>query len=91
MELDNYLPLKSGSTGLLNICICGRVSKVVLPKGAEAYAFRYSQYVEEAVNNVVDYLDNQGMRFSMQASTTLSPSYWPEMDATPELSPVDSS
>ena len=54
MELDNYFPLKLGSTATPNIYLGGKVSKFVFPIGVKSYAFSSNQYVQEYLNKVED-------------------------------------
>ena len=92
VDLDKYFPLKPGSTPPPpNIYLGSKVSKVVLPNGVEYYAFSSIQYVKEAANNIEGHMDKQVIRRCIRVSTSLSPSYRPELGATPELRPSDSS
>ena len=91
MELDKYFLLNPVPTAPLDIYLGGKVSNFVFPNGFEAYAFSSSQYVKEAINNVADHLEKQGMRLCIRDSTPISPIYRPELDATTELIPAGSS
>ena len=62
IELENYLPLTTCSISLPNIYLDGKVSKIVLPYGVEAYAFNSSKYSQECVNIVKDHLEKKSMK-----------------------------
>ena len=58
--------------------------------GIWAYAFSSSQYVQEAVANVENYLKYvEGSHIKMKRTSPLSVDYRPELDQSPELSPKD--
>jgi hypothetical protein len=55
----------------------------------KAWAFSLSQYVQEAVKNVEQYLLSKGGKLPNRAKTPMRPSYQPELDITPELTPIN--
>ena len=50
--IGNYFELKESSIGPPNHYMGGHTRKVELTNGVHAWAFSYSRYVTEAVNNV---------------------------------------
>ena len=85
MEINKYFPLKPESVGSPRIYLGAKISKVQLPNGVEAYAMSMSQYVQEAVKNVEEHLKRKGLGLLKKASTPMSLSYSPEIDASAEL------
>jgi hypothetical protein len=56
----------------------------------KAWSFSSSQYVQEAVNNVLKYLTARGKKFPSKAlGAAIKNDYRPEVDQTDELSPTD--
>ena len=66
------------------------VHKVNLGNGTKAWAFSPFQYVQAAVKNVKEYLDDQD-KFKMpcKAETPMKTSYCPKLDVTTELDPTN--
>jgi hypothetical protein len=58
-RIDKFFPMKPGSIGKLDIYLGAKVSKVQLPNQVEAWALSPSKYVQEAINNVEEYLDQE--------------------------------
>ena len=52
MEIDKYFPLKKGSVGPPSNYLGGKVGKVQLPNGVEAYSWSMSQYVQSSIESV---------------------------------------
>ena len=69
----------------------GKLRKVELENGVEAWAFGSAQYVKAAVDNVVTYLKSKEEKLVAQAPTPLSNGYRPEIDMSPELQPAEAS
>ena len=88
-RIGKYFELKKESIGPPDLYLGGRMSKVVLQNGAEAWAYSSSQYVQAAVKNVESYLSNHGGKLPAKAETPLQSSYRPELDVTPELDATD--
>ena len=84
-ELKPYFKLKEESIGHPTIYLGGKVSKVVLPNGVEAWAFSASQYVQEAVAKVEAHLKKQNMKLCNKAILPLVNEYRPEIDQSREL------
>ena len=80
-----YFKLKEESIGHPTIYLGGKVSKVVLPNGVEAWAFSASQYVQEAVAKVEAHLKKQNMKLCNKATLPLVNDYRPEIDQSREL------
>ena len=93
-EIGRYFILKEESVGPPKIYLGGRVRKVTLENGVEAWTFSSSQYVQAAVKNVETYLNQEEMkkRWKMpaKAGTPLTTTYRPELDVSPELEPTES-
>ena len=62
-ELGRYFELKEESIGLPDHYLGGKVRKVQLENGVNAWAFSSSQYVQTAVKNVEAYLDSVTNKF----------------------------
>lgn len=89
--------LKESSIGPPTIYLGGNMRKVVLSHGGEAWAFGSSQYVQQAVKNVEQYLadchlkGDKRFRIPARAATPMQTSYRPELDTSPELGTSDAS
>ena len=68
-----------------------KVSHVQLENGAECWSFSSSQYVQNAANNVKEYLMKQGEKRLPRTKSPWPSDYRPEFDVSPELSPVEAS
>ena len=55
-EIGKYFKLKEKSIGPPDVYLGGNKRRFKLENGSKAWAFIYSQYVVEAVNNVEEYL-----------------------------------
>ena len=55
-EIGKYFELKEESIGPPSIYLGGKMSKVILNNGVEAWSFSSSQYVKAVVKNVEEYL-----------------------------------
>ena len=62
-----------------------------LTNGVHAWAFSYSRYVTEAVNNVERQIAKNGYKLPRKLETPLQTSYCPKIDTIPELNLTDSS
>lgn len=89
MQIDKYFKMKPESIGPPKIYLGGTVSQVVLENGVTAYAFSSSKYVQEAIKNVDEYLEERERKLQSKARNPLSSEYRPEIDVSPELDPVD--
>jgi hypothetical protein len=79
--------LKPGSIGDPDIYLGGKLRKVTLPNGVEAWGISPSKYIQEAVKSVEDFLDKNfnGRKLLKRAPTPFESDYAPELDTTPEL------
>lgn len=90
-EIGQYFELKEASTGPPKIYLGGRMRLVELENGVKAWGIRLSQYVQAAVKNVENYLDERGSHLMKKADTPMRTSYRPMLDVSPELGPEESS
>ena len=90
-EIGKYFKLKEESIGPPKIYLGGRMSKVTLDNGVEAWAFSSSQYVQTAVKNVEEAMAKQNAKLPARANKPLSSDYRPEIDVTVELEPQEAS
>ena len=82
-ELGRYFELKEESIGPPDHYFGGKVRKVQLENGVNAWAFSSSQYVQTAVKNVEAYLmseDSKHWKMPDKADTPLTTTYRPELD-----------
>ena len=82
-EIGKYFHLKEESIGDPSQYLDGKLRKFKLDNGAEAWYFVSKQYIEEAVNNVVTYLEKRNRRLDAKAPTPLSSGYCPEIYISP--------
>ena len=93
-EIGRYFELKKESIGPPSLYLGGKLRKIQLDNGVNAWAFGCSQYVREAVKNVKSYLDkdeNRKWKWPKRADTPLPTTYRPELDVSPELPPGEAS
>ena len=88
-EIGKYFELKESSIGPPNIYLGGKMRKVTLDNGVEAWAFGSSQYVKAAVENVKDYLSQCGSKLPEKAKTPIWTSYRSELNVMDVLNPTD--
>ena len=82
-EIGEYFRLKEESISDPSQYLCGKLRKVKLDNGAEAWDFGSKKYVEDVVNNVVTYLEKRNRRLDAKAPTPLSSGYCPEIYISP--------
>ncbi len=85
LEIGQHFILKEESIGDPGQCLGGKLRKVKLDNGTDAWAFGSTQYVDAAVKNVEEYLAKKGEKLVAKAPTALSNGYRPEIDVSPEL------
>ena len=90
-QIGKYFVIKEGSVGPPSLYLGNKVSKVTLDNGVDAWSFSSSQYVQNAVKNVEEYLRKKGKSLPAKASSPLSNNYRPEVDVTCELDSLDAS
>lgn len=86
-EIGRYFELKEESIGEPEIYLGGRLRKVKLENGADAWAFGSSQYVQAAIKNLEVQLRTKGIKLAMKANSPISTNYRPELDISPVLTP----
>ena len=63
-QIRNYCTIEEESIGSLDRYLGGKVQKIELANGARCWAFSLSQYVQEACNNVIKYLEQRKDKFN---------------------------
>ena len=90
LKLDQFFKMQPNSIAPPSIYLVGKLKKTRLPNTVEAWIFSSSQYVQEAVSNVVKFLqDLYGYMLSTKINAPLSNDYRPELDSSPELDGAD--
>ncbi len=87
-EMDNIFTLKPNSIKPPTHYLGNKVSQVELANGAKCWSFSSSQYVQNAIGNVEDYLAKKGEKLPPRAKSPWSSNYRPEADVSAPLSPV---
>ena len=91
-EIGKYFQLKPNSIGPPKIYLGGKVSKVTLPNGVQAWSFSATQYVRKAIKNVEKFMSKHGYTItSKKIGVPLPTSYCPELDGSEELDPEQAS
>ena len=67
----------------------GKPREIELETGQKFWAFGSKQYIEAAVNNVVEYLRKRNQVLAVKAETSLTSNYRPEVDVSEELGPQE--
>ena len=88
-EIGKYFGLKEASIGPPTIYLGGKMRKVKLNTGAEAWGYSSSQYVQQAVKNVEAYLSERGAKLHTRANAPIKTGYRPEVDTSPAFSNID--
>ena len=87
-EYYEYMILKSIAPS--DIYLVGKVKKMRLPNMLEAWTFSLRQYVQEAVSNVENFLQDLDVSMlSTNINASLSNYCRPELDSSPELDGAD--
>ena len=84
-EIGKYFKLKENSIGPPKIYLGGKVRKVRLENGNDAWGYSSSQYVQNAVNNVEEHLKKNGQKLNMRGKSPITSGYRPEVDLSPPL------
>jgi hypothetical protein len=89
-ELDYYFTMKPGSIGDPDIYLGGKLRETTLANGVKAWGISPSKYIQEVVRNTEGYLEKNfsGRKLLKRAPTPFENDYAPELDTTPELSPI---
>ena len=88
-ELGTYFTIKEKSIGPPTQYLGNKVSLVDLANGVQAWSFSSSQYVQNAVQNVEDYLAKRQLKLPTRVKSPWTANYRPEIDITPELRPTE--
>ena len=89
MDIVNYFDLNQESINPPDLYLGGRMRQLELDNGVKSWAFRSSKYVQDAVKNVEEYLNNYGKK-SLPTKGHMNPltsNYRPEIYLSPELEP----
>ena len=84
-EIGKSFMLKEKSIGDPGQYLGGKLRKVQLENGVDCWAFSSTQYVQDAVNNVEQYLKKKGQKLVAKALAPFKNNYRPEIDMTEEL------
>ena len=84
-ELANKFVVKPKSIGKPSQYLGNKVSHVQLDNGRYAWSFSSSQYVQNAVKNVEEYLSRRDKSLPRRAKSPWTSNYRPETDTSPEL------
>ena len=90
-EIGIRFTIKEKSIGPPSQYLGNKVSQVTLENGVQSWCFSSSQYIQNAVNNVEDYLLKQGEKGLPSAKSPWPSNYRPEIDISPDLSPAKAS
>ena len=90
LQLDKFFKMQPISIDPPNIYLGVKVNKMSLPNMVEVWTFSSIQYVQEAVSNVENFLqDLDGSMLSMKINAPLSNGYRPELDSFTVLDGAD--
>lgn len=90
-ELGKRFTIKEKSIGPPSQYLGNKVSQVTLESGAECWSFSSSQYIQNAVANVEEYLLKQGENILPRVKSPWPSGYRPEVDVSPELTSHEAS
>ena len=85
-ELGIRFTVKPSSIGPPTQYLGNKVSSVELANGAKCWSFSSSQYIQNAVRNVEEYLAKSGEKLPSRVKSPWPSNYRPEIDISPELS-----
>ena len=89
-EIGEIFTVKPNSIGTPTQYLGNKVSKVELDNGSKCWSFSSSQYVQNAVKNVEDYLERTGHdKLKPRTKSPWPSNYRPEVDLSPELGPKE--
>lgn len=84
-EIGKSFTLKEKSIGNPGQYLGGKLRKVTLDNGVDCWGFSSTQYVQDAVNNVEQYLKSKGKKLVPKAPAPMTNGYRPEIDISEEL------
>ena len=87
-KIDKFFTMKKGSVGDPDVYLGAKVKRMEMPNGVQAWALSSSKYVQEAIQNVENYLRDElgGWTLRKRAPTLFMSEYDPGMDMTKQLS-----
>jgi hypothetical protein len=87
-QIDKYFRMKPGSIMELTFYLGAKLKKTVMSNGVVAWGMRSSKYVQAAVQNVQEYLKNNGGRkLKKKAAAPFEATYRAEIDESSVLGP----
>jgi hypothetical protein len=87
-QIDNYFKMKPGSITEPTFYLGSKLKKTVMPNGVVAWGMSSSNFVEAAVQNVQEYLKNNGDRkLNKKASAPFGATYRADIDESLVLGP----
>ena len=90
LQIDKFFKMQPNSIAPPDIYLVGKVKKMRLPNMVEAWTFSSRQYVQEAVSNVENFLQDLDLSMlSTNINASLSNYCRPELDSSPELYGAD--
>ena len=88
-EIGHYFYIKDGSVGPPDIYLGIKIAKVTLENDKKGWAWSSSQYVQNAVKNIENYLKEKRKSLAKHMKAPFSADYKPKLDVSPELGPAD--
>jgi hypothetical protein len=85
MKLNKYFKLKPDSIHPPDDYLGTKIKKTTLPNGTTAWGQSSSHYVRRAVQNLEDWMANEGIKLPKRAPSPMVSTYKPELDVSPEL------
>ena len=90
-EIGRHWEFKESSIEKPSIYLGGKCREVELDNGTKCWAFGSSQYVQEAVKNVEEWLKKRSRSLPRKAEAPFKAGYRPELDVSQELGPDEAS
>jgi hypothetical protein len=87
LKLNKYFKLKPDSIHPPDDYLGTKIKKTVLPNGSNAWGQSSSHYVRNAVKNLEEWINSEGMRLPKKAATPMTSTYKPELDVSAKLDP----
>ena len=87
-KIDKFSMMKKGSVGDPDVYLGEKVKRMEMANGVQAWALSSSKYVQEAVQNVENYLMDELSAWTLRkrAPTLFMSEYDPDMDMTKQVS-----
>ena len=90
-EIGKSFKLKEKSIGDPGQYLGGKLRKVSLENGVDCWAFSSTQYVQDAVNNVEQYLKKKGEKLVAKLPAPFKNNYRPKVDVSKKLNEDEAS